>query len=116
MDDLTYTLRQLCQRNRDGSHNTQADRMRSLTLVARQLREAGFRQLKASRWAREDRAHHHSTATRGASGRARPGRERVIDSSAQELHPAAACLRWPVQKGGIERHAWTAASVRAEPL
>ena len=25
MDDLTYTLRQLCQRNRDGSHNTQAD-------------------------------------------------------------------------------------------
>ena len=48
MDDLTYTLRQLCQRNRDGSYNTQADRMRSLALVARQLREAGFRQMKAS--------------------------------------------------------------------
>lgn len=48
MDDLTYTLRQLCQRNRDGSHATQADRTRSLTLVARQLREAGFRQMKAS--------------------------------------------------------------------
>ncbi|OZI73360.1 phage integrase N-terminal domain-containing protein [Bordetella genomosp. 6] len=48
MDDLTYTLRQLCQRNRDGSYNTQADRMRSLSLVARQLREAGFRQMKAS--------------------------------------------------------------------
>jgi len=48
MDDLTYTLRQLCQRNRDGSHNTQADRMRSLALTARQLREAGFRQMKAS--------------------------------------------------------------------
>ncbi len=48
MDDLTYTLRQLCHRNRDGSHNTQADRMRSLTLAARQLREAGFRQMKAS--------------------------------------------------------------------
>lgn len=48
MDDLTYTLRQLCQRNRDGSHNTQADRMRSLSLAARQLREAGFRQMKAS--------------------------------------------------------------------
>lgn len=48
MDDLTYTLRQLCQRNRDGSHNTQADRMRSLALAARQLREAGFRQMKAS--------------------------------------------------------------------
>ncbi len=48
MDDLTYTLRQFCQRNRDGSHNTQADRMRSLSLAARQLREAGFRQMKAS--------------------------------------------------------------------
>lgn len=48
MDDLIYTLRQLCHRNRDGSHNTQADRMRSLALAARQLREVGFRQMKAS--------------------------------------------------------------------
>lgn len=48
MDDLTYTLRQLCQRNRDGSHATQADRQRSLSLAARQLREAGFRQMRAS--------------------------------------------------------------------
>jgi len=48
MDDLTYTLRQLCQHNRDGSYNTQADRMRSLALAARQLREGGFRQMKAS--------------------------------------------------------------------
>lgn len=31
MDDLTYTLRQLCLRNRDGSHATQADRQRSLS-------------------------------------------------------------------------------------
>ncbi|EQD71893.1 Integrase, partial [mine drainage metagenome] len=30
MDDLAYTLRVLCQRNRDGSHATQADRLRSL--------------------------------------------------------------------------------------
>ncbi len=48
MDDLTYTLRQLCQRNRDGSHATQADRQRSLSLAARQLREAGFRQMRAT--------------------------------------------------------------------
>ncbi|MFK1433907.1 phage integrase N-terminal domain-containing protein [Pseudomonas aeruginosa] len=47
MDDLTYTLRQLCQRNRDGSHTSQADRLRALTLVSRQLREAGFRQMRA---------------------------------------------------------------------
>ncbi|MFJ1300296.1 phage integrase N-terminal domain-containing protein [Pseudomonadota bacterium AL_CKDN230030165-1A_HGKHYDSX7] len=48
MDDLTYTLRQLCLRNRDGSHATQADRQRSLSLAARQLREAGFRQMRAA--------------------------------------------------------------------
>jgi site-specific recombinase XerC len=48
MDDLTYTLRQLCHHNRDGSHATQADRQRSLSLISRQLREAGFRQMGAS--------------------------------------------------------------------
>lgn len=48
MDNLTFTLRQLCQRNRDGSHTTQADRQRSLTLVAKQLREGGFKQMTAS--------------------------------------------------------------------
>ncbi len=45
MDDLTYGLRQLCRRNRDGSHATQADRLRGLTLVAQQLSEAGFRRM-----------------------------------------------------------------------
>jgi len=34
MDDLTYGLRQLCRRNKDGSYTTQADRMRGLTRVA----------------------------------------------------------------------------------
>jgi hypothetical protein len=48
MDDLSYTLRQLCLRNRDGGFATQADRQRSLTLAARQLREAGFRQMRAT--------------------------------------------------------------------
>jgi site-specific recombinase XerC len=48
MDDLSYTLHQLCLRNRDGGFATQADRQRSLTLAARQLREAGFRQMRAT--------------------------------------------------------------------
>ena len=30
MDHLTYTLRVLCHRNRDGSYATQADRQRTL--------------------------------------------------------------------------------------
>lgn len=47
MDDLTYSLRMLCRRNRDGSHATQADRLRTLTLASRQLRERGFRQMQA---------------------------------------------------------------------
>jgi len=46
MDDLTYTLRALCQRNRDGSHATQADRLRTLALMSHQLREGGFRQMR----------------------------------------------------------------------
>ncbi len=37
MDELTYMLRGLCRRNRDGSHATQADRQRTLTLASRQL-------------------------------------------------------------------------------
>jgi integrase len=48
MDDLTYSLRQLFRRNRDGSHATQADRQGVLTLAARQLRAAGFRQMRAT--------------------------------------------------------------------
>lgn len=48
MDDLTYSLRQLCRRNRDGSHATQGDRLRSLTLMARQLRQVGFRNMRAT--------------------------------------------------------------------
>jgi integrase len=48
MDDLTYSLRQLCRRNRDGSHATQADRQGILKLAGRQLREAGFRQMRAT--------------------------------------------------------------------
>jgi hypothetical protein len=47
MDDLTYTLHQLCLRNRDGSFTTQANRQRSLALMTQQLREAGFRQMRA---------------------------------------------------------------------
>jgi integrase len=45
MDDLTYELRQLCLRNRDGSHSTQANRLRILKQVAGELRELGYRNM-----------------------------------------------------------------------
>ncbi len=48
MDDLTYTLRQLCLRNHDDSHATQADRQRLLSLAARQLREVGYLQMRTT--------------------------------------------------------------------
>jgi hypothetical protein len=48
MDNLTYEQRALCRRNRDGSHATQADRIAILTLVSRQLLEAGFRRMHAA--------------------------------------------------------------------
>jgi hypothetical protein len=47
MDDLTYSLVQLCRRNRDGSFSTQRGRASTLRLVAGQLREMGFKQMTA---------------------------------------------------------------------
>ena len=43
MRDLNHQLKQLCRRNRDGSHATQRDRERMLSLVADQLHALGFR-------------------------------------------------------------------------
>lgn len=48
MDDLTYELKQLCRRNRDGGAMTQAQRMGSLTTIARQLKQAGFINMRAT--------------------------------------------------------------------
>lgn len=45
MRDLNYQLKQLCQRNRDGSYATRHDRERILSLVGNQLRELGYRHL-----------------------------------------------------------------------
>ncbi len=91
MDDLTYTLRQLCRRNRDGSHVTQADRLRGLTLVARQLSEAGFRRMTA-------------TSLKGKHVDALVGRWQAEGLSAGTLKNRLAHLRWwaaKVGKGGV---------------
>ena len=47
MRDLNYALKLLCQRNRDGSYATQADREHILALIATQLEEMGFRHMNA---------------------------------------------------------------------
>lgn len=48
MKELNYELKQMCHRNRDGSYATQADRERILDVIANQLDQAGFRNLRAS--------------------------------------------------------------------
>ena len=45
--DLNYQLKQLCQRNRDGSYATQQNRERLLSLMADQLNVLGYRGLRA---------------------------------------------------------------------
>lgn len=47
MRDLNYQLKQMCDRNHDGSYATRADRERILTLMANQLRELGYRHMQA---------------------------------------------------------------------
>jgi hypothetical protein len=87
MDDLTYSLRVLCVRNRDGSHATQADRLRTLTLCSRQLREAGFRQMQA----RSLKGKHVQTLL---------DRWRVEALSPGTIKNRAAHLRWWAEKVG----------------
>lgn len=45
MDKLTYELRALCKQNRDGSHGTQAQRLKQLKLFAKQLKQLGFKHM-----------------------------------------------------------------------
>jgi hypothetical protein len=87
MDDLTYTLRALCKRNRDGSHATQADRMSILALVSRQLREAGFRQM-------------HATSLKGKHVQALLQRWQAEGLKPGTLKNRMAALRWWAQKVG----------------
>ena len=47
MKDLNYSFKRLCDRNRDGSFATQADRRNILDLVANQLHAMGYRHMQA---------------------------------------------------------------------
>jgi integrase len=48
MHDLNFQLKNICVRNRDGSFSTQNNRQKILFLIANQLREMGFNQLKVT--------------------------------------------------------------------
>jgi hypothetical protein len=87
MDNLTYELRALCRRNRDGSHATQADRITILTLVSRQLLEAGFRRMQATSLKRK---HVEALLERWLAEGLSPG----------TIKNRMAALRWWAQKVG----------------
>ena len=46
MRDLNFETKKLCERNKDGSHSTQANRQKIMNLVANQIHGLGFRNLK----------------------------------------------------------------------
>lgn len=48
MRDLNYQLKNICNRNKDGSYSTQAARQRNLDLMANQLHDLGFHHLNAT--------------------------------------------------------------------
>ena len=87
MDNLTYELRALCRRNRDGSHATQADRIAILTLASGQLLEAGFRRMQATSLKRK---HVEALLERWLAERLSPG----------TIKNRMAALRWWAQKVG----------------
>ena len=47
VDKLQFDIHQMCLRNRDGSFATRAARERTLDMCARQLKDMGFRQMRA---------------------------------------------------------------------
>jgi site-specific recombinase XerC len=48
MRDLNFQLKQLCERNHDGSFATQADRERTLSLIGDQLHDLGYCHMEAT--------------------------------------------------------------------
>ena len=47
MQDLNFQLKQICERNRDGSYETQANRHQALQLMADHLCSMGYRRMQA---------------------------------------------------------------------
>ena len=48
MRDLNYQLKNLCEHNKDGSHNTQGNRHQLLQTMANHLFELGYRRMNAN--------------------------------------------------------------------
>jgi hypothetical protein len=87
MRQLNHELKQMCQRYRDGSYATQADRERTLSLIADQLHLAGYRHMGASSL----KARHVEALVR---------RWQTEDLSAGTMKNRMSQLRWWAEKIG----------------
>ena len=87
MRELNYELKQMCLRNRDGSFATQHARERILTMVANQLHEMGFKDMRA-------------TSLKPKHVQALVERWKTEDLSAGTIKNRMAELRWWAEKVG----------------
>lgn len=87
MDDLIFGLRNLCERNRDGSHATRANRVSMLTQIANELRQMGYR-------------HMRPTSLKGKHVAALLGSWQAKSLSAGTMKNRLCALRWWAEKVG----------------
>ena len=94
MDKLTYELRSLCKQNRDGSHGTQAQRLKQLKLFALQLRELGYKHMGV----RSLKTKHVKALV--ANWLSKPSKQTNKPISAATIKNRMATLRWWAGKIG----------------
>jgi hypothetical protein len=87
MKTLTYELHKLCDRNKDGGYNTQADRRRMLIRMSRQLLAMGFRHMGAG-----------SLRYKHVQALVRLWQDENISAGA--IKNRMACVRWWAEKVG----------------
>ena len=90
MREFNYELKQLCQRNRDGSYATRADRERILDLIANQIHEMGFK-------------HEHATSLKAKHVGALVARWHAEQIAPGTFKNRMAQLRWLAEKNGTPK-------------
>ena len=90
MREFNYELKQLCQRNRDGSFSTRANRERILDLIANQLQEMGYK-------------HMHATSLKAKHVQALVARWHAEGIAPGTFKNRMAQLRWLAQKNGTPK-------------
>ena len=103
MREFNYELKQLCERNHDGSYATRADRERILDLIANQLQELGFK-------------HMHATSLKAKHVKALVARWHKEEIAPGTFKNRMAQLRWlaeerhPQDHLAVERRLWHSGS------